>query len=204
MVYSTSVEIGCDGFVKDISKLERLLLNAVVETENFSHFLPKDYQSFSSLRNLDVLKCIIVEAEPKGSTCHPSSPLTKFTQCTVNKFLILVQVKRRYFRHIFNTKFNIGFKQPATDVCSMCQMLKETIKLEKDPIKKQALMNKLMLHKRRAKAFFKLLKEEKPNMITLSFDCEKNMALPKLMDQAAYFSRQISFYNFLLKLVAVS
>lgn len=29
-----------------------------------------------------------------------------------------------------------------------------------------------------------------------SFDCQKNNALPKLPDQAAYFSRQINLYNF--------
>lgn len=52
------------------------------------------------------------------------------------------------------------------------------------------------MHIRRAKAFFKLLRDGKPNTITLSMDCEKNMAMPKVFDQAAYFSRQISYYNF--------
>lgn len=106
-----------------------------------------------------------------------------------------LQVKQSYFRYVFNTKFNIGFKAPATDICSQCQMFKETIKFEKDPVKKQVLMNRSTIHKRRAKAFYKLLREDKPNMLTLCFDCQKNMPLPKLSDQAAYFSRQISLYN---------
>lgn len=106
-----------------------------------------------------------------------------------------LQVKASYFRYVFNTKFNIGFKSPATDICSKCQMFKETIKVEKDPKKKQELMVRSTVHKRRAKAFYKLLKEEKPNMITICFDCQKNMSLPKLSDQAAYFSRQLSLYN---------
>lgn len=107
-----------------------------------------------------------------------------------------LQVKGSYFRFVFNTNFNIGFKAPATDVCSTCTMLKESMKLEKNADQKQVLMNRLVVHKRRAKAFFKLLKEGKNNTITLSIDCQKNMAVPKLFDQAAYFSRQISFYNF--------
>lgn len=107
-----------------------------------------------------------------------------------------LQVKRSYFRFVFNTNFNIGFKAPATYVCSTCTMLKESIKTEKDADRRQTLMNRLVVHKRRAKAFFKLLREGQPNTITMSIDCQKNMAVPKLFDQAAYFSRQISFYNF--------
>lgn len=110
-----------------------------------------------------------------------------------------LQVKRTYFRFVFNTNFNIGFKKPTTDVCSTCQMYKETIKLEKDPAKKQELMKRFTVHKRRAKAFFKLLKQDNPKILVLSFDCEKNMAVPKLFDQAAYFSRQISFYNYIVQ-----
>lgn len=106
-----------------------------------------------------------------------------------------LQVKQSYFRYVFNTKFNIGFKSPATDICSKCQMFKETIKFEKDPKKKEVLMTRSTVHKRRAKAFYKLLKERKPRTITLCFDCQKNMSLPKLSDQAAYFSRQLSLYN---------
>lgn len=107
-----------------------------------------------------------------------------------------LQVKRSYFRHVFNTNFNIGFKAPATDVCSTCSMFKESYKVEKSTDRKNDLMRRFTVHKRRAKAFFKLLREGKPTTITLCFDCQKNMAVPKLFDQAAYFSRQISFYNF--------
>lgn len=106
-----------------------------------------------------------------------------------------LKVKQSYFRYVFNTKYNIGFKRPATDICSKCQMFKETIKSEKDPKKKQVLKGRSTVHKRRAKAFYRQLKEEKPNMITICFNCRKNMLLPKLADQAAYFSRQLSLYN---------
>lgn len=45
-----------------------------------------------------------------------------------------LQVKASYFRNVFNTKFNIGFNAPCTDVCSTCTMLKEALKFEKNPI----------------------------------------------------------------------
>lgn len=41
---------------------------------------------------------------------------------------LLNQVKASYFRFIFNTRFNIGFKMPQTDVCSTCLSYKERIK----------------------------------------------------------------------------
>lgn len=107
-----------------------------------------------------------------------------------------LKVKCSYFRSVFNEKFNIGFREPSTDLCSMCQMYKEKIKYESNSEIKQKLMIESTIHKRRAKAFFEMLREEKPSMVTFSFDCQKNMALPKLPDQAAYFSRQISLYNF--------
>lgn len=33
-------------------------------------------------------------------------------------------------------------------------------------------------------------------MITLSFDCQKNLVLPKVPDQSCYYSRQLYLYNF--------
>ncbi|KAF6210186.1 hypothetical protein GE061_013288 [Apolygus lucorum] len=33
-------------------------------------------------------------------------------------------------------------------------------------------------------------------MLTLSFDCQKNFALPKIPDQSVYYSRQFYLYNF--------
>lgn len=52
------------------------------------------------------------------------------------------------------------------------------------------------VHKRRAKAFFDMLKAEHPSIKILSFDCQKNMVLPKIPDQSTYYSRQLYFFNF--------
>lgn len=105
-------------------------------------------------------------------------------------------VKQSYFRRIFNTSFNIGFGSPATDVCSTCLTLDEKIKREKDANKKKDILITKRVHNLRAKAFYNLLKEEKENLLTLSFDCQKNQPMPKVPDQRAYYSRQLYTYNF--------
>ena len=47
-----------------------------------------------------------------------------------------VPVKESYFRHIFNSNYNVGFGTPRTDVCSTCLSLNEKMKNEKDHQKK--------------------------------------------------------------------
>lgn len=55
----------------------------------------------------------------------------------------MLKVKRSYFRNKFNTKFNLGFGSPQTDVCSVCLQLLEKIKLTADEnIKKDLMIQK--------------------------------------------------------------
>ncbi|KAJ8965134.1 hypothetical protein NQ314_004359 [Rhamnusium bicolor] len=88
-----------------------------------------------------------------------------------------------------------GFGSPRVDVCSTCLELTEKIKAANDK-KKVQLMTIKRVHSLKAKSFFNFLQEEGDVLLTMSFDCQKNMSLPKLPDQKAYFSRQWSFYNF--------
>lgn len=41
-----------------------------------------------------------------------------------------------------------------------------------------------------------MLKERKAHIKTLAGDCQQNQAMPKIPDQASYFSRQLNLYNF--------
>lgn len=107
-----------------------------------------------------------------------------------------LKVKLSYFRNIFNTKFNIGFGRPRSDVCSRCIELTEKIKYEANTELRNELMFQKTVHKRRAKAFFDFLRQEKSGLLTISFDCQKNQVLPKVPDQSAYYSRQLYIYNF--------
>ncbi|KAJ8910639.1 hypothetical protein NQ315_012507 [Exocentrus adspersus] len=83
-----------------------------------------------------------------------------------------------------------------TDVCSTCIELTEMIKRCTDEEEKKNLLTEKRIHKLRANAFFQLLKEDREDLITLSFDCQKNLILPKVPDQTAYYSRQLYLYNF--------
>lgn len=106
-----------------------------------------------------------------------------------------LKVKKGYFRRIFNTNYNLGFGSPRTDVCSFCLRLIEQIKRERDETAKQRLRVEWRVHKLKAKAFFALVKEEQADLKTLSFDCQKNLPLPKTPDQITYYSRQVYLYN---------
>lgn len=107
-----------------------------------------------------------------------------------------LKVKHSFFRKELNVNYNIGFGNPRTDVCSRCTELLESIKVAKTNEEKQSLMVAKRVHKLRAQAFYTLLKDDDRQVMTLSFDCQKNHCLPKLPDQSAYFSRQYNFYNF--------
>lgn len=106
-----------------------------------------------------------------------------------------LKVKESYFRYVFRHNFNIGFGKPSTDECSTCISLRERIKHSTDPASKQTFMTELRVHKLKAKAFYKFLQESREDLLTISFDCQKNQVLPRVQDQSAYYSRQIYKYN---------
>lgn len=107
-----------------------------------------------------------------------------------------LSVDYEYFRNVFTRSFNISFDSPYLDKCSTCCCLENKILLEKDKKKKTDLKTMQKVHKTRADAFYKKLRLERANSLTFSYDCQKNLALPKVPDQAAYYSRQLYLYNF--------
>lgn len=127
---------------------------------------------------------------------HPELNIKKLWKMYSDQALPGFSVSFSFFRKIFVTRFNIGFGSPRQDVCSTCLQLKEKIKVETNGSEKVKLMTELRIHKLRAKAFFKLLQKEEENEILLSFDCQKNLPLPKIPDQSVYYSRQLYLYNF--------
>lgn len=106
-----------------------------------------------------------------------------------------LKVKESYFRYVFTRNFNIGFGTPGTDECSTCLSLTEKIKYAQNDTQKHSFMAEKRVHKLKAKAFYTLLKEERDDLLTMSFDCQKNQVLPRVQDQSAYYSRQIYKYN---------
>lgn len=126
---------------------------------------------------------------------HPELNIKKIWKMYMDQAVPGFGVSFSFFRNIFVTKFNIGFGSPRQDVCSTCLQLTERIKVANTASEKVNLMTELRIHKLRAKAFFKLLQKEEDDEILLSFDCQKNLPLPKIPDQSTYYSRQLYFYN---------
>lgn len=135
---------------------------------------------------------------------HPELNIKKLHDMYNDQALVGLDVSKGLFRLIFNTSFNIGFGSPRQDVCSTCLQLQERIKIEKSETNKVSLMTQLRIHKLRAKSFTKYLREERDDMVTISFDCQKNLPLPKIPDQSVYYSRQLYFYNFTVVIICSS
>lgn len=82
--------------------------------------------------------------------------------------------KIMFRRVLFCTKFIIGLRSPASAVRSYCKMIDNKIsKCTTGPEKQQLFVDKTV-HKRRAKAFYELLRETKDDEVTFcldSWDC---------------------------------
>lgn len=64
------------------------------------------------------------------------------------------------------------------------------MKNEKDATKKQELEIQKQVHKMKADAFYSILKSDDEEAFIITFDCQKNLLLPRVPGQLAYFSRQ--------------
>jgi hypothetical protein len=60
------------------------------------------------------------------------------------------------------------------------------IQKERNPAKKYNITVTKTVHVSKAKPFFDLVKKQTSDAITLSSDCQKNLPLPKLLDQMVY------------------
>ncbi|XP_065361529.1 uncharacterized protein LOC135955147 [Calliphora vicina] len=107
-----------------------------------------------------------------------------------------LKVKKTYFRSIFNSKFNLEVKLPRKIVCSTCSDLSDKITTCMDKHLKPTFMAQKRIHSLKYKEFYKLLKDENPEILILSFDCQKKQVLPKVYGQAESNSTQLYFQNF--------
>lgn len=149
---------------------------------------------------IESLKCT------ESHYCRSDSPYRIYLPCDLNIKKLFqmynnqapqnLKVKECFFRNYFNKHYNVGFGTPQTDLCSMCLQYKEKIKKSRDPTTIRSLVTNYKVHKLQAKSFFNFLKENDPSVVIFSFDCQKNLQIPKLPDQQAYFSMQVNFYNF--------
>lgn len=172
--------------------------SVVQEKRGGDHTSAKNIQKLSAVKRfIESFKCL------ESHYCR-STVLRKYLPSTLNirkmwrmyNEINELQVRECYFRSIFNRFYNLGFGSPRTDTCSKCNELLERIKKSTDPSEKVNLMTEKRVHMLKARAFYRLLKEKRDDLVTFSFDCQKNQVLPKISDQVAYYSRQLYIYNF--------
>jgi len=129
-------------------------------------YLPNSLRSFNNLRNL-----------------YNASVETSF------------RVSYTPFHRIFVRDFNIGFSSPASDTCTTCDSLKNQIRVC-TAAEKNVLIMQLRVHKLRSKAFYQQLRQNNPETYTIVYDLQQVHTLPKVTCQEAFYSRQLSLYNF--------
>ncbi|KAJ8887086.1 hypothetical protein PR048_013301, partial [Dryococelus australis] len=75
---------------------------------------------------------------------------------------------------------NTGFGSPTSDVSSFCLLHKDNLKFNPDDKTKCGLETELSVHKLKAKSFYKNFKTVVQGEKVFSFECHKNLTLPKL------------------------
>lgn len=108
------------------------------------------------------------------------------------------------FRDIFYRKFNLRFKQPQQDTCNYCDKMKHKIDAAqlKSTERMQLIREKgshLQAVEYLDRQFKDYLSESKlsaDEKVVLVLDLEKVFETPKLSSNRAYYSRQLSTYNF--------
>lgn len=106
-----------------------------------------------------------------------------------------LRVGYNMFFRIFVRDFNIGFCSPATDTCTTCDKLRNEIRYCA-PNEKAQLIMQLRVHKLRSKAFYTQLKKKSADTYSVVYDLQQVHSLPKVSCQEAFYSRQLSLYNF--------
>lgn len=118
------------------------------------------------MKLINKLKCIEAHyCRSESSRMYLSSDLNirKLYKLYSDQTTEAEKVKESYFRHIFNSKYNLSFSSPRTDVCSTCLEYCEKIKRAVDEQSKEQFQMEKKIHKARAATFFQLLKEKRKN-----------------------------------------
>ncbi|KAJ4426160.1 hypothetical protein ANN_26969 [Periplaneta americana] len=116
--------------------------------------------------------------------CEKRNNLGLLETCSLSKY-----------KHIFYRYFNLSFRTPHTDSCSTCKIGLFQIKAETDLVKKNELRTQYRLHKLRADKFYKIMKDDNPEVIKICFDLQQNQPLPKLSVSEVFYTRQVWLYN---------
>lgn len=108
-------------------------------------------------------------------------------------------VKYSYFVKFFHENFDLKFGRPQVDTCCSCEQLNIKIKhVSLNENAKKSAEAELVVHKRRAKKFFTVLKnvkkevQERNDMVGLCFDFMQNAHLPIIPVQDLFYLTQLT------------
>lgn len=112
------------------------------------------------------------------------------------KYPSLDKVKLSYYRHVFNTEFNLRFASLETNTCSIYDLLRGKIDMCKNQASKEDSVEKLKSDLEKQKALAKqgldiltkltTSKYNSPNVLALCFDLQQTLPTPKLSASVAY------------------
>lgn len=106
-------------------------------------------------------------------------------QCEERKLENKYMVKASFYRHIFETKFNLSFGAPKSDTCSICDAGENTSE-----------------HTENFQFAFALQKVDREVTVVdkekcyITMDLQQTMPLPKLSTSKSFYLRQMWLYNF--------
>ena len=113
-------------------------------------------------------------------------------------------VKPEYYRHIFNTYYNIRSTLPKVDVCDFCENTGNQIKEIKASMKDTSQLESVLIaHKEKAKLAYAQLKAAKnrkewnnKEWLIICIDMQQTFLLPKTSHGTHFYKRKLSVYNF--------
>jgi hypothetical protein len=102
-------------------------------------------------------------------------------------------VKKHFYAEIFNIEFNIGFHEPKSDRCDVCEAFKQlSVPLEKDTDSYNShVAAKLATKEERDRD---RLSDDDTHVI-VSFDMENVIALPRANVSSFFYRRKLNVYN---------
>lgn len=111
-------------------------------------------------------------------------------------------VKEYFYRHVFNTEFNLHFHVPRKDTCKTCDRYKQLLDAEENAENKSRLKTQHEVHLAKAEKARSCLKidseraKDHTEVGTLTVDLQKALPFPKLSVSEAYYRRNMYCYNF--------
>ena len=105
-------------------------------------------------------------------------------------------VLQSYYRHVFDTEFNLSFHKPKKDYCTFCHQYSNSTVEEKEELQAEyEAHQRRKLEARGAKEKYKAEARCTNNTAVATFDLESVLPSPKLTESSVYYKRKLSTYN---------